>query len=198
MLRRCVLLLGASVLAFSTVASAADFASLDWGQFKVDPDSAVKPNSVSVVTGNDQLGLTMSFTALQASADAQKSEDSASLMGEFVVSQPAFVSLPKMVVEVHGHIVKAAGSTANIALTVGPSTQTITWASTDVDSGNFARTFTADVPNGQLPTPFPISATILVTRDQSAQPILVTVDQLTVKVGGVHVAELVIDAPTAR
>jgi hypothetical protein len=170
------------------VAKAADFISLEWGEFNIDSESAVKPKSLAFVNSSDRLGLVMTLDTLVANADGAKLEDSSSMTGDFVVQQPHRLSLPSMTVELRGHIIKTTGSTARIEVTIGASKKTVEWTSADVQSGLFTVTMNEAVPNGQLPAPFPISALVIANKDAGSGAVLVSLDSIDVSVGQVRVA----------
>ncbi len=177
------------VAALSGVAAnAADFASLEWGEFKLDAESAVKPKSISVVNGDKQLSLTMALDGLVAHADGGKTENASSFSGEFIIQQPHYITLPAVDIEIKGFIVKTAGSTATLDITVGNIKQQIAWKADEVVSGPFTRTFTAPVAAGQLPAPFPVAATAIVNNNGNSGAILVSLESIDVKIGRVRLA----------
>ena len=182
---------GASLIVaalFSVTAKAADFISLEWGDFKLDAESAVAPKSVSVVNGNGELSLAMTLDSLVANADGAKTEGSSSFSGEFLVQQPHYVNLPAVNIELKGHIIKTSGSTARLEVTIGNTTQTLTWAANEVVSAPFAKTLTTPVATGQLPAPFPIGASAFVTKQAGDGAVLVSLESIDVKIGRLRVA----------
>lgn len=167
---------------------AADFISLEWGEFNIDSESVVKPKTLAFVNGRERLGLTMTLDTLVANADGAKLEASSSMTGDFVIQQPHSLSLPAMVVELSGHIIKTAGSTAHMEVTIGASKKVVDWASADVQSGPFTITMNEAVPNGQLPAPFPISALVLANKDPGGGAVLISLDKIDISLGQVRVA----------
>jgi hypothetical protein len=176
-----VTLLGAS-------AKSADFASLEWGEFRQDAESAVKPKSVSVVNGQEDLSVAMTLDTLVANADGAKTEDSSSFSGEFLIQQPHYVTLPAVDIELKGHIIKTAGSTARLEVTIGNTRETITWAANEVASGAFSKSITSPIAKGQLPAPFPVSAAVFVNKEAGSGAVLVSLESIDVKIGRVRLA----------
>jgi hypothetical protein len=188
MIRR---LLGVGLVAvalFSVAARAADFISLEWGEFKLDPESAVKPKSVSVVNGNGELSLSMALDMLVANADGSKTEGSSSFSGEFLIQQPHYVTLPAINIELKGHIIKTAGSTARLEVTIGNTKDTISWSATEVLAAPFSKSITTPIAAGMLPAPFPINASAYVSKDAGGGAVLVSLESIEVKIGHMRVA----------
>jgi hypothetical protein len=188
MFRKSLAFVFIGVALMGSVARGADFISLEWGQFNVDSESLVKPKSVSFVNGQDKLGLSMTLDTLVANADGGKLEGSSSMTGDFVVQQPHQLSLPSMTVELRGHIIKTVGSTAHLEVTIGGSKKVVDWTADQVLSGPFTVSMNEAVPNGQLPAPFPISASIVVNKVAGDGAVLVSLENIDVTVGQVHVA----------
>jgi hypothetical protein len=183
--------LAVAVIGFSLMgaaSNAADFVSLEWGEFNIDSESPVKPKAVTFANGPEKLGLSMTLDTLVANADGATLEDSSSMIGDFVVQQPHHVSLPTMTVELSGHIIKTAGSTAHLEVTIGASKKIVDWTSTEVLSGPFTVTMNEAVPNGQLPAPFPISALVTVSKEAGGGAVLISLDKIDVGIGQVRVA----------
>jgi hypothetical protein len=188
MIRRSIGIGLVAVALFSLSAKAADFVSLEWGEFKIDAESAVKPVSVSVVNGNEELSLAMTLDKLMANADGAKTEGSSSFSGEFLIQQPHYVTLPAVNIELKGHIIKTAGSTASLAVTIGNTTNVLKWDATEVISAPFTKSIISPVTAGQLPAPFPISASAVVNKDPGGGAVLVSLESIEVKIGRVRVA----------
>ncbi len=184
-------LLGVGLVAvalLSVAAKSADFASLEWGEFRQDAESVVKPKSLSVVNGQEELSFAMELDKLVANADGAKTEASSSFSGEFLIQQPHYVTLPAVDIELKGHIIKTAGSTARLDVTIGNTTQTITWTASDVVAAAFTRNITSPIKAGQLPAPFPINASVFVTKDATGGAVLVSLESIDVKIGRVRLA----------
>ena len=188
MIRR---LLGVGLVAvtlFNVTAYAADFVSLEWGEFKLDAESAVKPTSVSVVNGVEELSMSMALDTLVANADGGKTEDSSGFSGEFLIEQPHYVTLPAINIELKGHIIKTAGSTARLEVTIGDTKNSFEWQTNEVVSAPFSKTITTAITKGQLPAPFPVSAIAFVNKAAGAGAVLVSLESIEVKIGRVRVA----------
>jgi hypothetical protein len=173
---------------FGGPAGAADLVSLDWGEFNLDAESAVKPKTVTVKTGKDQLSLSMELDSLVANADGVKTEASSSFAGQFSIQQPDYVSLPSIRFELRGLIVKTAGSTASLDVSIGSMTKTISWKEDEVLSEPFSASFSGTVPDGQLPSPLPISVLAFVKKAPGGGAVLVSLEKIDVQIGQVNVA----------
>lgn len=176
-----------SAVAFSP-ARAADLVNLSWGEFSLDAESTVKPKTVAVDSGRDGLSLSMELDSLVANADGQKTEASSSFAGEFSIQQPDYVSLPSMRLELSGLIVKTAGSTASLEVTVGGMKKVIAWQEAEALSEPFKASFSGSVPDGKLPTPLPISVLAIVKKAPGGGAVLVSLEKIEIKVGQVSVA----------
>jgi hypothetical protein len=188
MIRRSIGVGLVAVALFSLSAKAADFVSLEWGEFKIDAESAVKPVSVSVVNGSAELSLAMTLDKLMANADGAKTEGSSSFSGEFLIQQPHYVTLPAVSIELKGHIIKTVGSTASLEVTIGNSTNILKWDANEAISAPFSKSIISQVTAGQLPAPFPISASAVVNKEPGAGAVLVSLESIEVKIGRVRVA----------
>jgi hypothetical protein len=177
-----------TVALFSVTARAADFISLEWGEFKLDPESTVKPKSVSVVNGNQELSFAMALDTLVANADGSKTESSSSFSGEFLIQQPHYVTLPAINIELKGHIIKTAGSTARLEVTIGSNKETIIWSANEVLAAPFSKTITSPITAGTLPVPFPINASAYVNKDAGGGAVLVSLESIEVKIGHMRLA----------
>jgi hypothetical protein len=177
-----------AVALFSLSAKAADFVSLEWGEFKIDAESAVKPVSVSVVNGSEELSLAMTLDTLMANADGAKTEGSSSFSGEFLIQQPHYVTLPAVNIELKGHIIKTAGSTASLEVTIGNTKNVLKWDATEAISAPFSKSIISPVTAGQLPAPFPISASAVVSKEPGGGAVFVSLESIEVKIGRVRVA----------
>ena len=189
MLVRKLLSLGVLLAAFvGAPAGAADLVSLNWGEFNLDSDSAVKPKSVDVKADKDELSLSLELDTLVANADGAKTEASSSFAGQFSIQQPDYVSLPSMHFELRGLIVKTAGSTASLEVTVGNLKKSVVWQDNEVLSEPFTASFSGSVPDGQLPSPLPISVLAFVRKAPGGGAVLVSLEKIDVKIGQVNVA----------
>ena len=181
----------AGLILFGVCAStvlAADLARLEWGEFNVDAESAIKPLNVDVKAGERDLKLTMSLDKLVANADGGKTEATSSFSGHFVVQQPDYILLPSAVIELKGHIIKTPGSTARIDVTIGAEKKTLEWGADDIRAETFSTTISAVIANGLLPSPFPVSASAFVTKDAGGGAVLVSLESIDVTIGQLQVA----------
>jgi hypothetical protein len=110
-------------------------------------------------------------------------------VANLVVTEPGFASTSYMTIELDGHVVKTAGTTARIDVRIGGRSHTVEWTADDIKSGRFKRTFKATLPEGKLPPYFPVSAIAFVTREREGGAVLVTLEKITVRVGDVVLAE---------
>jgi hypothetical protein len=170
------------------LAAAADLALLEWGEFNVDAESAIKPVKVDLVAGGRELKLSMSLDKLVATADGGKTEGASSFSGHFLVLQPDYISLPSAVIELQGHIVKTPGSTARIDVTIGSDKKTLEWGADDSRAEAFTTTITTVIADGQLPSPFPISASAFVAKDKGGGAVLVSLERINITIGQIQVA----------
>ncbi len=169
----------------------ADFASLQWsGEFRLDAESGVTPKSVDVVNANNELNLGMTLETLVASADGIKMEGSSSFSGEFVIQQPHQASFPSVTVELRGHIIKTAGTTARLEVTIGDIKKTVEWKADQALSEPFLTTISAPIANGIIPTPFPVSAIAFVNKDAGSGAVLVSLEKIDVRIGQTRVASV--------
>jgi hypothetical protein len=173
----------------STTAKAADLVSLEMGEFTIDSESPVKPKSVSVLNGQNQLTFSMQLDALVANADGAKTEASSSMSGSFVVMQPHKQSLPSMTIELRGHIIKTIGSTARLDVTIGNNKKSIEWKADEAAAKTFDIILNEVVANGELPVPFPISALVVVNKTAGAGAVLVSLESIDVNISQLKVAD---------
>ncbi len=169
---------------------AADLGGLDWGKFRLAMDSAAKPKDVATSASESELTLSMTLEKLIANADGGKTEDSASMEGEFVVGQPRTLRLNAMKVELLGHIVKTEGTSAQLTVKIGGMEKSFEWTAAEVKAGKFTEVMTVSIPSGELPVPFPVSATATVSRTKDQGAVLLTLDQIKVTIGPNRVADL--------
>lgn len=177
------LVLGTSFFVFAlfgTVVMAADTSSLEMGDFNIKTDSVVKPESVAINSSSKKLTFSMHLDSLVANADGKKTEGSSSMEGNFVVQQPQKISLPSMTVQLRGHIIKTAGSTASLDITIGSALKTIKWNADEVMAKAFDITVTEAIPNGELPVLLPVSAIAFVNKEAGAGAVLVSLESIDV------------------
>jgi hypothetical protein len=163
--------------------NAADMVSLELGEFSISDESLVKPKSISVVNGQNQLNFSMKLDSLSANADGDKTEASSSMSGSFVVQQPRHMSLPTMTVQLHGLIIKSAGSTARLDLTIGNVQKTIEWKADEAAAKSFDITLNEADLKGELPVPFPITAVAIVNKSAGSGAVLLTLETINASFG---------------
>jgi hypothetical protein len=213
MIRRLFMLLIVSCLCCGPGASAADvpFSKLGDAQQPVKPSAKLKKKiakstipansrksnikaaadtqqAVNAPTANE-IEMSWVLDPLMAHADGGKREGSASAEANLVVTEPGFASASYMTIELNGHIVKTARTTARVDVRIGSKTNTLEWTSDDVQSGRFNRTFKATLPEGKLPPYFPVSAIAFVTRERDGGAVLVTLEKIVVRVGNIVLAD---------
>jgi hypothetical protein len=185
----------AAVLCAGGAVKAADLAGLTWGEFRLAAESTGKPKSVDTDSKGKELNLSMNLEKLVANADGAKTEASASMEGEFVVEQPHSVPLHSIRIELIGHIVKTEGTTAQLTVNIGEIQKTLDWKAADVKSGMYDEVMTAAVPNGELPAPFPVTASVTVTKPADKGAVLLSLETIKVTIGQSRVAQLSISPP---
>jgi hypothetical protein len=170
-------------------AYAADVVRLDWGSFTVESDSPTKPKSWEVKAEHDRMSLAMTFDSLTAKADGDVKEGSASMSGHFAVHQPQSIQLTNLHIELHGRIVKTAGSTARVDVTVGTAQGSIEWQESEVVADEFARAIDVAVEGGQLPNPFTIQAVASAKKTSEKGAAIVTLETIDVDAGSAKTAD---------
>jgi hypothetical protein len=178
-----------SVLLMAAPALAADLVSLEWGgEFRLAVDSGVKPKTVSIVGGGNELSLEMALDTLVAGADGGKTEDSSNFSGEFIIRQPRKVSLPSVNMALRGHIIKTAGSTARLDVKIGGAEKVIEWKAEEIASESFVASMSVTLVDGFVPVPLPVSAAAYVSKQPGGGAVLVSLEAIEVKIGQVRVA----------
>jgi hypothetical protein len=186
---RKLLYAGAILLfGFNAQSFCADMASLEMGEFVTSSESPISPKSVSTDSQREALHFSMKLDTLSATADGSKLEGSSTFSGNFTVLQPYNVSLPVAKIQLKGHIVKTAASTARLDIIVGDAKEEIIWEENEVAAGAFEKTLNVVVANGQVPVVFPVSATLLVTKSPGSGAIFVSLDSIDVQIGPQRVA----------
>ena len=173
---------------FTAQAFSADMVSLEMGEFITSSDSEISPKSVSIDSGREALHFSMKLDALSATADGSKMEGSSTFSGNFTVMQPYNVPLPVAKIELKGHIVKTAASSARLDIIIGDAKEKIVWEENEVAAGLFDKTFDVVIANGVVPVVFPVSATLLVTKSPGSGAIFISLDSIDVQIGPQRVA----------
>lgn len=173
---------------FTAHSFSADLVSLEMGEFVTSSESEIAPKSVSIDSSRETLHFSMKLDALAATADGKKLEDSSTFSGNFTVMQPYNVSLPLAQIELKGHIVKTAASSARLDIIVGDAKENIVWDENEVAAGLFDKTLNVIIANGVVPVVFPVSATLLVSKSPGSGAIFVSLDSIDVRIGSQRVA----------
>lgn len=173
---------------FTAQSLSADLVSLEMGEFVTSSESEIVPKSVSIDSSRKALHFSMNLDALAATADGSKLEGSSTFSGNFIVMQPYNVSLPLAQIELKGHIVKTAASSATLDIIVGDAKEKIVWEENEVAAGLFDKTLNVIIANGVVPVVFPVSATLLVTKSPGSGAIFVSLDSIDVQIGSQRVA----------
>lgn len=148
----------------------------------------VKPEQV-VASKTDEIDLQWALDPLVATADNQKKEGSASAEANLIVLEPGSVSAPYMTIELSGHVVKTAQTTARIEVRVGGKRNTVSWNADDIKAGQFKVEFKSTMTEGELPRYFPVSAIAFVTNSGTTGAVMVSLETITVRVGKVLLAQ---------
>ncbi len=173
---------------FTTQTYSADMVSLEMGEFVTSSDSEITPKSVSVDSHREALHFSMKLDTLSATADGSKMEGTSTFSGNFTVLQPYNVSLPIAKIQLKGHIIKTAASSARLDIVIGDAKEKIFWDENEVAAGQFDKTLNVSIANGQVPVVFPVSATLLVTKNPGSGAIFVSLDSIDVEIGPQRVA----------
>lgn len=213
MIRRLFMLLIMGCLCHAPAASAADVPFSKLGDTQQSAKPVAKPKKKTAKTNSpansrkakikaaaetqqaviaptaNEIEMSWVLDPLMAHADGGKREGSASATANLVVTEPGFASASYMTIELNGHVVKTAHTTARIDVRIGGKSHTIEWPADDVQSGRFNRTFKATLPEGKLPPYFPVSAIALVTRERDGGAVLVTLEKIVVRVGNIVLAD---------
>ncbi len=173
---------------FTTQAFSADLVSLEMGEFVTSSESEIAPKSVSIDSKREALHFSMKLDSLAATADGSKTEGSSTFSGNFTVMQPYNVLLPVATIELKGHIIKTAASSASLDIIVGDAKERIVWDENDVVAGPFVKTLNVVIANGVVPVVFPVSASLMVTKSTGSGAIFVSLDSIDVQIGSQRVA----------
>lgn len=156
--------------------------------------TATKPVSnapqVAVVPDDLDMNLVWVLDPLVANSDGPKREDSASVEANLIVVEPGQVSQSTMAIELTGHIVKTARTTARLDIQIGGSYRTVAWTSDEVRAEKFTISLNEPMKAGELPGYFPVSALAFVTKESKEGAAMVSLEKVTVRVGKVkHLAK---------
>ncbi len=154
----------------------------------VEEKPAVANREVVPEAEQKEINLSWVLDPLVANADGAKKEGSAGVEGNLVVAEPGFVTAPYMVIELRGHVIKTPGSTARIDVRIAGKNHTFSWSAEDVQSGKFVFTLNEEVPAGDLPSYFPVSALAFVTNSAKSGAVMVSLEKINIRIGKVRLA----------
>ncbi len=186
MLRRQLVVGGFGMLFLALAAApsvAADLMSLSWGDFVTTHDGPAKAVGLDIKTDESELTADVKIEGFTATADGEKTDAAATFSGHFLLTQPKSADLSSVKVVVSGLIIKTAGTDARLDMQFGGIAQTIEWQAAEIKNERFEKTLTLLVPGGRLPTPFDISAILLVKRNDNTGAVLISVDSLRLEAG---------------
>lgn len=218
MIRWIIILMSVSLWCFGSVAEAADLPSTVENPISHRAKALVKAKTLAVKTKktvtklprvsiaaddnqvaanraaesvpkNTEIDMSWVLDPLVANSDGGKKEGSASVESILVVVQPGYVSLPYMIIELTGHIVKTAHTTVRLDVRIGDVNRTVSWKPEDVQAGKFKIELKAPLQEGKLPDNFPVSALAIVTKDSQEGAAMVSLEQIVVRLGKVRIAE---------
>jgi hypothetical protein len=138
-----------------------------------------------VAVPSEELELSWFLDTVVANVDGPKREDSASLEGNLIVSEPGVVSSPYMVIELSGHIVKTPETVARVDIRIGSVQRSVNWSADEIKSGRFSIALDAPMQAGALPGYFPVSVVALVWRDGKQGTAMVSLEKVRVRLGKV-------------
>jgi hypothetical protein len=126
---------------------------------------------------------------LVASADGSKKEGSAGIDGNLIVTEPGFVASPDMVIELSGHIVKTAGATARLDVSISGKNHQVNWKVDDVEAGTFVIELNARLAEGRLPAYFPVSALAFATKTSKGGVAMVSLEKVRIRLAKAQYAQ---------
>jgi hypothetical protein len=167
------------VAAGTAAVRAADIGRLEWGSFIVDADTADGMADWRSEYSDDGHRLSMTFGSFAAKADGAVMEAQARFSGYFGVIQPDYDPVASLHVELQGFVIKSAGASVSLVMKIGASDKEFVWPASDV-SEKFTKSFDLQVPGGtRLPSPFPISAEIHVSKSGKTDAAYLSLESLT-------------------
>jgi hypothetical protein len=176
-------------LASSGFARAADISALSWGDF-ITLESSDGVASKFDMKADGKLSASMIIEGLAANADGEKTEGSSTFTGQFLVAQPGRAELGAFRAEVTGLIVKTTGASARADIQLGSFSKTIEWPEDGVNAQRFTNEITGVFNAGRLPSPFVVSAILLVKKPADKGSVLLTVDKITMEAAPALVGQI--------
>jgi hypothetical protein len=154
--------------------------SASWGEVVIETaGDGVAAKVVPATSATGGMTATLEITNFSANADGAEKESSAAFDGQILVSQSKSRELGVFRATVTGLIVKTEGATARADIRLGALTRTIEWVAADVKSERFTAELTGVFGDGKVPSPFPVSATLFVSKSEQGGAVLVSIDKIT-------------------
>lgn len=145
-------------------------------------DLAMVPDEPAV-SDRKEVDLSWVLGPLVATADGPRKEGSASVEGNLIVVEPGYVTSPYMIIELSGHVVKTAGSTARIDIKVAGKSRKVVWDLDAVESGAFTIKLNETLSEGSLPAYFHVSALAFATKTKRGSVAMVSLEKVRIRVG---------------
>jgi hypothetical protein len=172
----------------ASIAVSADLASLTVGSFTPLSEGQVTAEAALLKEEGRDPSLSLSISDFEVGTSKELSEANGNFSGQFELAQPASMPISKMEIVIDGTIIKLAGASASIDVKVGGATKSITWADADEVAAPFSQTVSIDLPDGRLPSPFPVEATAFVKKSASGGDAIVSLKSIKVKLSEVTTA----------
>lgn len=144
---------------------------------------------VAPLPTQQEISLTWVLDPLVANADNAKKEGSASAEANLVVTEPGQTISTEVQVELSGHVVKTAQTTARIDVRVDGTNHSFSWPADEVKAGRFTKSFKTKLSGAKLPAYIPVSAIALVTKDGTTGAVLVSLEKIVLRIGSTAVAQ---------
>ena len=160
--------------------------------------AAIKAPETEADSALEEVSLTWYLDPLVANSDGAKREDSASVEANLIVPQPSSISNPAMIIELTGHVVKTANTTARLDIRIGKTHRTVSWASDDIKAGKFKISLVEPMVIGALPEYYPVSALAFVSKDGKEGAAMVSLERIVVRLGAASAAQVQKDPATSE
>jgi hypothetical protein len=153
-------------------------------------DQTAASSVVETAPKAGEINMAWILDPLVANADGKKKEASASVESVLVVVEPGYVPSPYVAIELNGHIIKTAKTTVRIDLQIGDIRRTVSWKDDDVQAGKFKIKLNETLPDGKMPSSFPVSAFAIVTKDGNDGAAMVSLEKVIVRLGKLRTADV--------
>jgi hypothetical protein len=184
-----IALVGPLFVALSaSIAVSADLASLTVGSFTPLSEGQVTAEAALLREEGRDPSLSLSISDFEVGTSKELSEANGNFSGQLELAQPASMPISKMEIVIDGTIIKVAGASASIDVKVGGATKSISWAEADEVAAPFSQTVSIDLPDGRLPSPFPVEATAFVKKSATGGDAIVSLKSIKVKLSEVTTA----------